>query len=76
VAATPDESPNGFDVDVESAEHLRFLGAVITIVADGEDTRGALTVTQTDAPLATRTTSTRTHLTNCSGYWTERRRCT
>jgi hypothetical protein len=53
--------PEPLASDVESAEHLQFLGAVITVVADGDDTSGALTVTQIDAPRATRTTSTRSH---------------
>ena len=34
----------------ETAEHYLFLGAVISIVAEGSETEGALTVTEIDAP--------------------------
>ncbi len=45
------EDPRGsYAFDAESAEHIAFLGAVITIVADGTATDGALTVTTIDAP--------------------------
>ena len=44
------ETPGRYVFDAESSEHLLFLGAVVTIVADGSDTDGALTVTVIDAP--------------------------
>lgn len=45
-----DESLGSYAFDAESGEHVLFLGAVITIVADGTATDGALTVTTIDAP--------------------------
>lgn len=46
----PSDTPVSFTFDSENAEHLLFLGAVITVVADGEATDGTLTVTEIDAP--------------------------
>lgn len=44
--------PSGpYTFEAESAEHYLFLGAVVTIVADGTATEGTLTVTEIDAPL-------------------------
>lgn len=45
----PEQSPDQHAFDVESAEHLLFLGAVIAILTDGDTTGGAPTVTQIDA---------------------------
>ena len=43
--------PTGpFAFDADSAEHYAFLGAVVTIVADGSTTEGTVTVTEIDAP--------------------------
>lgn len=36
--------------DADAAEHLRFLGAVVTVVVDGDATDGVVTVTEIDAP--------------------------
>lgn len=46
----PGDASDSFAIDSDRAEHVLFLGAVITIVADGEATDGALTVTEIDAP--------------------------
>lgn len=63
-----DDSTASYAFDAEPGEHLLFLGAVITIVADGTDTGGALTVTETTRRRATRTTSTPIHPASCSTF--------
>jgi len=45
-----EEETERYSFDEESTEHLLFLGAVVSIVADGTATGGALTVTEIDAP--------------------------
>ena len=45
-----DDPIDKYSFNVDAAEHYLFLGAVITIVADGTTTDGALTVTRIDAP--------------------------
>lgn len=46
----PENSDGAFVSDETSTEHVRFLGAVTTIVADADATDGALTVPEIDAP--------------------------
>lgn len=46
----PNDNSAQYAFDATSAEHVLFLGAIITIVADSDDTGGALTVTEIDAP--------------------------
>jgi len=45
-----DEETERYSFDEESSEHFLFLEAVVSIVADGTSTGGALTVTEIDAP--------------------------
>ena len=46
----PENSDGAFVSDETSTEHVRFLGAVTTIVADADAADGALTVPEIDAP--------------------------
>jgi quercetin dioxygenase-like cupin family protein len=45
-----EEEIERYSFDEESTEQFLFLGAVVSIVADGTATGGALTVTEIDAP--------------------------
>lgn len=45
-----EDQSDRYAFDAGSAEHVLFLGAVITIVADGAATGGTLTVTEISAP--------------------------
>lgn len=45
-----DDSSRHYSFDSNSAEHYLFLGAIITIVTDGTETDGSLTVTEINAP--------------------------
>ena len=45
-----DDSTSQYSFDEDAAEHYLFLGAIITIVTDGSETDGSLTVTEIDAP--------------------------
>lgn len=46
----PEEETERYSFDEESTEHVLFLGAVVSIVADGTMTGGVVTVTEIDAP--------------------------